>query len=418
MGSFSVSPLFDIPMKSTIDTICVDHIRDEWLTETLRTQVAYTYCGLCERDEPDKPDFAVAFDELVAEVRGAMGVFYTDAESVLFRDSESESGYAGRTYEVREVLDDVAAELVDDDFEQAFMEALIEGVGWDVTWTDVDLIDLETGIGLTSAWESFKDLVTHEARFVFLQRDEEYVIDGELTASGLLQQLGRAVEGPLRTTSLLPAGTSVYRGRLFETIDIERHGNASALGPAPKKKAAANRMSPRGVAMLYASADPQTAIAEIAGHSVKPLALIGGFTSTRDLTVFDLSKPVPIPSPYDKVRRDEYHRALFLRHFVADITRPIILDGREHLEYVPTQIVTEYLRWLLHEKLDGIALPSSRQEGATTYVFFFDDTDVRDSKDEDSGDAAFTLAHDDITAYEVERRYVGKSIPSALPDTR
>jgi hypothetical protein len=41
-------------------------------------------------------------------------------------------------------------------------------------------------------------------------------------------------------------------------------------------------MSPAGVSLFYASEDEQTAIHEIAGHGVKPHAVVGRFRNTRD----------------------------------------------------------------------------------------------------------------------------------------
>lgn len=60
---------------------------------------------------------------------------------------------------------------------------------------------------------------------------------------------------------------------------------------------------------------------------------------------------------------------MFLDGFVKNITRPVIPDGRQHVEYTPTQVLTEYLRWASPHPFDGIALPSA-QAGEKTYVFF------------------------------------------------
>ena len=35
----------------------------------------------------------------------------------------------------------------------------------------------------------------------------------------------------------------------------------------------------------------------------------------------------------------------FLHSFVNELTLPVTKDGREHVEYVPTQIVSEYFRF-------------------------------------------------------------------------
>ncbi|WP_315264419.1 RES family NAD+ phosphorylase, partial [Tannerella forsythia] len=50
-------------------------------------------------------------------------------------------------------------------------------------------------------------------------------------------------------------------------------------------------------------------------------------------------------------------------------------DNKIHIEYVPTQIMTEYFRYVFTEisdiKIDGILYPSS-QNGGNCYVLFFD----------------------------------------------
>ena len=33
-----------------------------------------------------------------------------------------------------------------------------------------------------------------------------------------------------------------------------------------------------------------------------------------------------------------------MKDFIADFQKPVAHDGKEHFEYVPTQVVTEYLR--------------------------------------------------------------------------
>ena len=55
------------------------------------------------------------------------------------------------------------------------------------------------------------------------------------------------------------------------------------------------------------------------------------------------------------VSREERGGLLFLREFVKSITLPVVHDGREHIEYVPTQVLTEYFRQQV-TTLDGSAL--------------------------------------------------------------
>jgi RES domain len=60
---------------------------------------------------------------------------------------------------------------------------------------------------------------------------------------------------------------------------------------------------------------------------------------------------------------------LFLWSFARDLRKPVVLDGREHIEYVPTQVVTEYMRWFPAAAIDGI-LYTSAQNGGTSCVIF------------------------------------------------
>ena len=68
---------------------------------------------------------------------------------------------------------------------------------------------------------------------------------------------------------------------------------------------------------------------------------------------------------------------LFLYSFVRDITQQIIKDGKEHTEYVPTQVVTEFLRYPFNKnrknKISGIIYPSSQNRSHQSAVFFWDD---------------------------------------------
>jgi hypothetical protein len=191
----------------------------------------------------------------------------------------------------------------------------------------------------------------------------------------------------LELVTPLPAGTSFFRGRLTgDTTSIPP--TAKDLGSAPRRKATANRMSPAGISYFYASGDPQTAVAEIAAHGVEPLAIIGRFTSTSELTVLDLTKPPKPPSPFDKKRRDELRMVAFLREFIERVTVPVIPDGREHIDYAPTQVLTDYLRWVPTRQIRGIVLPS-RQTGRPTYVMFF-------------GPDAFEQPEDNLPEFEPE----------------
>ena len=53
------------------------------------------------------------------------------------------------------------------------------------------------------------------------------------------------------------------------------------------------------------------------------------------------------------------------------MSKPVSLDDKVHLEYIPTQVVAEFLRhWQSPYKLDGIAYLSAVQKAGISYVLF------------------------------------------------
>ena len=69
--------------------------------------------------------------------------------------------------------------------------------------------------------------------------------------------------------------------------------------------------------------------------------------------------------------------ARFFTELVRDLTRPTERDDRVHIEYIPTQVLTEYCRLALHdehdtEPLDGIIYPSAHNSEHPAVVLFAD----------------------------------------------
>ena len=99
----------------------------------------------------------------------------------------------------------------------------------------------------------------------------------------------------------------------------------------------------------------------------------------RPLQVLDLSELPRVPSIF-AVSREERGGLLFLCEFVKSITAPVVHDGHEHIEYVPTQVLTEYFRQqvtaLDGSALDGIVYPSARRRSGKSLVVFRSQEDL------------------------------------------
>ena len=172
----------------------------------------------------------------------------------------------------------------------------------------------------------------------------------------------------------LPAGTHLYRAR-WEKPDAKLE-TPQELGPPPEGKATqANRMSAPGIVMFYACDEIDTALLEVAQEPGS--FAVGRWKILRPTIVLDLTEIPAIPRLFEcdpEGGQDVSRRTLtFLRHVADQISHPIARDDRMHVEYVPTQVVTEFLRSRLRRRrtvIDGIKYASSMHLGRACYVLF------------------------------------------------
>ena len=99
----------------------------------------------------------------------------------------------------------------------------------------------------------------------------------------------------------------------------------------------------------------------------------------KPLRVLDLSDLPPVPSIF-AASREQRGALQFLWEFVKSITAPVVHDGREHIDYVPTQILTEYFRERVKcsdgSALNGIVYPTARRRDGRSVVVFASQKDL------------------------------------------
>jgi len=248
-----------------------------------------------------------------------------------------------------------------------------------------DYFGLTESEALSYGWERFCTVLKHKTRFVFLaERDENVSIrtPDDITPADFLDHLAELIT-ELGLVRELSAGTRFCRVRVHDpSISVE---TASDLGPPPVEHARfANRMSPAGIPLFYGATDRRTAVCETyepeKGKDVRITS--GEFVTARPILVCDFTDLPTIPSLFDPEKQDTRQQLMFLHDFVADLSKPIEKDGREHIEYVPTEVVTEYLRRVFaHPELGplhGILYRSARRDKGVCCALFFDENDCTD----------------------------------------
>ncbi|UKA55168.1 RES domain-containing protein [Arthrobacter sp. FW305-BF8] len=363
---------------ATLDgAVCRAHITDNHLKEKLSAAVeddGAALCVLCSA--------GLAIVDLVPLTelqRHVMAVFTSVYEPAEKAGVPWDDGWQGAGIsDPAEILYEVCEKAIDDQVFDSFVGVLEEAV------LEQDWTENRHPSSLDAAywgWDQFEEDVRTRSRFIFPSSDvsSEFAAPGQRSESFLQGLLPYVEKEELGLVSIVPAGTLFYRGRLVSD-DRSTLVSAADLGPAPAKLAAVNRMSPEGIPMFYGSATPETAIEEIATHGTRNYARIGAFKSQKDLRVLDLTRDLNMPSLFAPDALDQFGVLQFFRKFAANVTAPMGPDDNPNLTYVPTQVITEFFRWVPKTPIDGIKLRSA-QNGEDTFVLFLDAESVEDAPD-------------------------------------
>jgi hypothetical protein len=362
--------------------VCDAHVEDEWLASWVRSHAEATTCDYCERKESEP--FAANVGELAEVVLAGLETAYGNADD---EGVPWEGGYVL----VQPML---SAELLDEEgpFNHPELINDIAGAMPHDAWVQRDFIRLSPFQRLRYGWDSFVELVKHHSRYFFGFRTTDEDDPDDIPPVDLLEHIGEALEaiGALRT---LPTGTELFRARTHRTtVHLSR---AKELDTAPVEYAtSANRMSAAGVPMFYGALDGNTARDEAvsADPEKRPSVTVGTFETLRPLRVIDFTRPGDVPSLYDPEYGHRRGELGFLRSFVSEVSVPVTRGRTEHIEYVPTQVVTEYFRSVFTpgdgETIDGLMYPSVQRPGGVNVVLFLLNEEAIDAdarRDEDAG---------------------------------
>jgi hypothetical protein len=344
--------------------VCAEHCDDDSLKEWIAARASEQHCDYCPREASDP--IAVPLDELADHVFHSLQLEYDGADDAGVYFESKEGGYQGPvspTYDV--LLDEGVAN------HGGLLAHLAQA--WDgQDWIRRDVWALSDHEALGTGWERFRQIVTNERRYWFTLAGPDPDEPTAVPPDRLLPAVGAAIEqaGIVRR---LDAGSHLFRAHTH--TPAERLTGAERLGAPPASHAAANRMSPAGIPLFYAAEDQETAIIEVRAAETDPdrtEVTVGLFETTCDLAIVDLCDLPQIPGLFDEARATSRGALTFLRSFVAQLAEPVVRDGSEHVEYVPTQVFSEWLRWEFRpdgDMIAGVRYSSSRTAGECVALF-------------------------------------------------
>ena len=224
--------------------------------------------------------------------------------------------------------------------------------------------------GLKYGWEGFCKRVKHHRRYFFSDEDsgDEYPDPNEILPSSALSVVFHLAMD-LGLCHALPTGTTVHRARVGEHTTEE-----DMLSPPPEHTVS-SRMSPIGIPMFYGSFDLETARNETYIQSrgeCGDIVTVATFKTATPIFVVDLSRLPSIPSLLS-AKWEKWAGVAFIHHFAKAVAEPVEKDGREHVNYVPTQIFAEYLMTSKNRDgdfptINGIVYASARHSGGKSFA--------------------------------------------------
>lgn len=345
--------------------VCVDHTRDPALAAVIADLADADACDFCGREGHA---IAADTDGVLDHISRSLFREYARAVEVLYID---EGDYVGPRWDIDELLDVHGAEL-DEPFGTFVCDAFA-----DTVFAERQPYHPLPGEALRLSWQALAETVTHHSRFFFADEnpsaDED---DPTPTGAALLAEIGRLVErfGLVRE---LGDGELLWRIRLHSVKEGETVATATELGAPPERVASQSRMSPAGIPMLYAADELETAIAETPEpeHGESQMSTAGLWRPLRPCRIIDLTGLPPVPSIFET---DEALLAIrqplhFLTAFDWALRQPVHDPSRVHIDYVPSQLVCEWLRLRFAPggaPIDGLAWESVKRPGSRNVVLW------------------------------------------------
>lgn len=341
--------------------VCSNCVEDDFLKDLIRSSVSALKCDYCGKRTHKLS--AAPVESIMPAVASALGYFYAEPTHA---GVPYDGGWVFEPTDTPDALMGVPFECHDDLFED--VSNSFSNTAW-IAAADGHWASSHRNEEWSGEWQRFSEIVKHRSRHFFLTSMK---VSAFQTSPLQVLELVSNMAAKLGLLVSLTRATKLYRVR-------ERIGNADwpicaeQVGAPPSQLANAGRMNPAGISYLYLSMTKGGALAEVL-RGPPCQAAIAAFEVVDVLAVLDLTRLPQLPSVFDEANRQMREVVLFLADFVADICQPVQKDGREHINYVPSQVVSEYFAQVFKasdgKALDGIVYPSAVSPGSVNLALF------------------------------------------------
>ena len=354
------------------DEVCKHCIDDPALAIFVGRNGPIEECDFCGRTET----LGMRVGDLFRYMSGCLRAEWDDPNNSMAWEGGFVQG--PRIIDSDDLLDELGHPIANEDLHWEFVRA------FDHLWCQRNPYRLSPSEMWFLSWSRFSEVTKTDKRYfwyrsaVTARTDDDELLD----PAEVPDTIGRAIVRTGWRMFVRRADLRIIRARVHDPS--EQLQTADQLGSPPSATAGNNRMSGAGISMFYGAESERTAISEVR-PDLKEVVTVGTWRPSRELVYLNVLGAKPIPSMFDMTARVDRPWLQFLAEFADDLARPIDTHSAP-IEYVPTQIMTEYIRDHLrtadNRRIDAIRYPSSIDEpGGVCWVVFAKHDDCGDSTD-------------------------------------
>lgn len=263
-------------------------------------------------------------------------------------------------------------------------------------------------------WDKVARILKSESRF-FNKTVSDYlesVFEGIEQLKSYDRKSIVKIVGPKQTIK------AFYRARVFQSEDKLLEALKfpdKMLGTPPPAYASSGRMNAKGVGVFYGSLEEATALSEVR-PPVGSRVVITRFNLLRKLRLLDLVTLRDVSaegSIFDPSYVSKIEKAMFLKYLSELMVMPVMPD-HESFEYLPTQVIADFLASRSDDNYDGIIFPSVQGTTFSNNVVLFHKAARVESIELQEGTTLYATStqsdeDDEYTSYAVLERRDKKS---------
>ena len=348
--------------------LCHECIGNKSLKEYIKANGTVSTCDYCGQKRK-----AVNLDSFMPIIMSGVNFLYSRAVEELPCDSGE---YVGKTYSTEQLIFEELYDEIDAQDERILAD--IVDIMYDDIWCDSDPFSDREEDTAYYDWQSFCKMVKEKVRYVFFRAEPDSSFSENPV--NILDTLANYAER-VKLDRKIDKNTKMYRCRTHKNDDWLTE--YTAFAPPPPEIATSGRMNATGINVLYLTLDPDTALCETSVNG-RDYATIASFRVKESIRVLDLTKikTITIPSIFDEDNRHNRSPIVFLQKFAESISQPRNNKNID-IEYVPTQIVTEFFRYVKTNRSNGYAgilYDSTQNPGGKCLALFLNRDEVLNHK--------------------------------------